>query len=534
MLDYVPTKPMPEIPTRVEPTLRTSRTGQAAPAAPGRTRRAHFAREVLACLPVTTTDLRLPTPDPTNTSSGTQRFTRAVSAIDALAAAGRLREAIALARSTLAPQGPTVPAARLRCTLSSLLYSSGCASEAITEAERLLSDPDLPEDVHEAAEMVALDAVTALEDPSHTRDRAADAAAIVAARTRHGADITDADMTGADITAVALNNLAHTAWGQGRVNDALHLIQQAVRLATTDTSRPARPHPRLWLAGMLTSLRRFDQAHTQLRILRENNHGGGHGFGHTAYTAIHTANLHLAAGRVHNAAVEVDTGLATADLCGTELFTPWALSILATTALRRGDLNAATRHTHNSHKQRTAIGRTHGYAYSTWTAAQVTAATAGPQHALELLNDLLRTPHQLRRLLLTEPAAAAWLIRTSQACADHTHTRTVLAHARNLAANNPHLPTLTAAATHATGLLHRDPNTLQTAAYTHQDPWAQASAAEDLAALLAHQHHDDHAIKWYCDAIQHYQNSESLRDATRIQHKLRELGMHTQHRTVAA
>jgi hypothetical protein len=46
------------------------------------------------------------------------------------------------------------------------------------------------------------------------------------------------------------------------------------------------------------TLRRFDQAHTQLRILRENNHGSGHGLGHTAYTAI----LHLAAGRVHNAA----------------------------------------------------------------------------------------------------------------------------------------------------------------------------------------------------------------------------------------
>jgi hypothetical protein len=188
MLDYVPTVPVPETSPRVEPTL-------------------------LACLPPTATDLELPTPERTHTP----RLTRTVSAVDALATAGRLREAIELARTTLAAGLPTVPAAQLRCTLSRMLYSSGRASEAATEAERLLGDPDLPEDVHEAAEMVLLEAVTAFEDTAskdtayedtvRTRDRAGDAQAIVTTRERHGDEV----------VLVALNNLAHTAWGEGKV-----------------------------------------------------------------------------------------------------------------------------------------------------------------------------------------------------------------------------------------------------------------------------------------------------------------------------
>ena len=53
-----------------------------------------------------------------------------------------------------------------------------------------------------------------------------------------------------------------------------------------------------------------------------------------------------------------------------------------------------------------------------------------------------------------------------------------------LADANPGFPALAAAAAHSQGLATHDAGLLGEAAVQHPDPWARASAAEDLAILL--------------------------------------------------
>ena len=90
-------------------------------------------------------------------------------------------------------------------------------------------------------------------------------------------------------------------------------------------------------------------------------------------------------------------------------------------------------------------------------------------------------------LLLGDPATAAWLARTALAAGEHELAAVVAGAAEALAAGNPGYPAVTAAAAHSLGLAGRDPGRLAEAAAQQPDPWAQASAAEDLGVLHARQ-----------------------------------------------
>ena len=68
------------------------------------------------------------------------RFSRAVNATAALAAAGQLTQAAELAHSTLAEPVPMITAARLRCVLSSIALHRGRLGDAVAEAQRVLAE----------------------------------------------------------------------------------------------------------------------------------------------------------------------------------------------------------------------------------------------------------------------------------------------------------------------------------------------------------------------------------------------------------
>ena len=159
--------------------------------------------------------------------------------------------------------------------------------------------------------------------------------------------------------------------------------------------------------------------------------------------------------------------------------------------------------------------------------AQITEARDGPAAALGHLRHLsvgLETRHGL---LLGDPSSAAWLARTALA-AGHPElacrtARTVQA----LADAHPGFPALAAAA-HSQGLATRDPGLLAEAAAQHPDPWARASAAEDLAVLLIDTAKDQ-AIRHLKAALEGYRQVGADRDQARLRLRLRRLGIRRRH-----
>jgi len=83
----------------------------------------------------------------------------------------------------------------------------------------------------------------------------------------------------------------------------------------------------------------------------------------------------------------------------------------------------------------------------------------------------------------------------------------------------------------ALGLVDRDPARLAEAAAQHPDPWAKASAAEDLGVLHARHADQDHAIHHLTQAIGGYQLTGATADTARVRSRLRKLGVRRRHWT---
>jgi DNA-binding CsgD family transcriptional regulator len=165
--------------------------------------------------------------------------------------------------------------------------------------------------------------------------------------------------------------------------------------------------------------------------------------------------------------------------------------------------------------------------------AYLTEARQGPAAAIGHLRQACADLAARPGLLLGDPAAAAWLVRTALAAGDRRLAATAATAAEALTAANPGYPAVTAAAAHSKGLLRQDPDRLAQAAAQHPDPWARASAAEDLAVLhLAHGDRDQ-AIGRLTKAIDGYQQVGAAADTARIRRRLRKLGVRRRHWTQA-
>ena len=117
-------------------------------------------------------------------------------------------------------------------------------------------------------------------------------------------------------------------------------------------------------------------------------------------------------------------------------------------------------------------------------------AAAALGHVSRLCADLGARPG----LLLGDPELAAWLVRTALAAGDSELAANVSRSAEALAAGNPGFPALAVTAAHSRGLASQDPARMAEAAARHPDPWARASAAEDLGVLCDGQGDREQAI----------------------------------------
>ena len=439
---------------------------------------------------------------------------RLVAAAEALAAAGRVGQAARIARDALARPLPAVAEARLRCVLAWVLCTSGRAQDACAEAGLVLARPQLPGDLRDQAIVAQLRALAGMPaEPTAGRL----AGTVLASARDHGDQV---------IAAARLTR-AVISWDKGQVSQALECLGDAARSGTGVSADARHAQPLLALAATLVDLRRIEQADG---ILRAAGHDKLQAIASEAVPPILRARMHLAAGRLAEAAVEAEAALTTAQTLAAHGHAWVAGSVLGMIALRRGDLAAAARHIESLPAPMPHFAGIYARAETTLAQAQVTEARNGPVAALGLVRDICAGLPAHRGLLAADPAAAAWLIRVSRAAGDEELAATVAHAAEVLADDNPGFGTLATAAAHALGLAHRDPARLAQAAAEHEDTWARASATEDLGVLLAGQADKDQAVRRLNEALDGYAQAGATTDMARIRHRLRKLGVCRRHR----
>ena len=441
------------------------------------------------------------------------RYARTVAAVRTLTAAGRWEDAETTALPALLQSVPEPGEPELRSALASLHAMHDRGAEALIEAESILADPALAAEVHEDAKIALLQALTGRRD---TRKAAQVARAILAEpRAQH---------FGAGVPALLV--LAVAGWDTAQVGEALELATEAVRTQASEP-RALRFHPGLFLAARLTDIQRFSDAEAILDSIGPTDTPPVLSWT-PASADILRARAALARGRLDDAAAKAELALGHASVTGTLLHDQVARTILAAVALRRGDLSAA-----DGFARRPPVPPRHflaGYEAtgSLVVAAQVEEARNGPHAALDRLGGLHADLLEHRYPLVSDPVCGAWLVRVALAAGDRERAATVAGLMAEISGANPGMPLFLACADHAAGVFGGDHARLERAVTLHDDPWARASAAEDLGALAVDLHRKD-AVSWLDMALDGYAAGGAERDAARVRHRLRRLGVRRRH-----
>ena len=469
------------------------------------------AAQTLRSAPQTAADLALraleltPTADP-------DALSRAVAAAEALAAAGRLDQAARVARDLLAKPLPPAAEDRLRCALSSVLCARGQARDAADQAQLVLARPQLPDGLRDQALSAHLQALAGLRD-----DLAGPAAdTILAAPGQH-------DM---HTVMAAMVTRAIISWDNGQISDGLELLRDAARQGTGISADARQVQPLLALAAALVDLRQLGEAED---ILRAADHPALENIPARAARSLLRARIHLAGGRLADAAADAEAALAIARDLGAHGYTAAAHNVLSVIELRRGDIAAAARRIAGRPAPGSQFADLYARPEATQAEAQITEARDGPAVAIGRLRQLCADLEARPGLLLGDPAIAAWLARVVLAAGYTELAASAARTAQDLADAHPGFPALAAAAAHSRGLARRDPALLALAATQHPDPWARASAAEDLGVLHGRQGDRDLAICHLKDALGGYRQVGADRDQARIRRRLRQLGIRRRH-----
>jgi DNA-binding CsgD family transcriptional regulator len=475
-------------------------------------------RELTTNAPKAAADLALHVMRLTDPTDG-EHLRRSETAIDALVATRRVADAERLARDVLDhTPSPARSTARIRLTLAGILFISGQPKAAMAEAEAVLATRGLPDELYDAAEPTRLHALLALHDVVRAK---ATAEAILAG---------DARGVGDTALAAAIRTLACIAWDQGRAAAAVGLARAAVRRAAR---APApRQHPDLGLASMLIALGEFDEAAGCLKRMTDAIERLADPLWEIV-PPLFAARLGFASGQLDDALAHARIVLEIAAEAGTRMFVPPAYATVAQVAVMRGDLREASEYAERCQGEPAAGQVRLGAATYAWTHARVAEAEGGPAAAMAVLAEQYEALPTEPILLVEEPCAASWLTRVALGVGDPDRAEMVAACAEQLAANNPELPSIAAAATHARGLMDRDAAALERAATSYRHPWAAASALEDAGVARCRDGDQPAARGAFSRALTAYNRAGAERDAARLRARLRDVGVRPCHWTRA-
>jgi DNA-binding CsgD family transcriptional regulator len=472
--------------------------------------------EVRPHAPAAAADLALRALEMTQPSDE-DRVGRTLLAVESLIAARRIAEATRLARATLESGNlGTEAAAELGLIVSATALMTGRPAEAVAVAESVLAETDLQLELNSRAELARLLGQLMSEDFSGAR---------LSAEAILGGDKPGGD----ELLAGALTVLALIAWDQGRVADTLGLLRAAVKRGdSVPTSRAGRLYPRMGLAAVFTALGCFEQAATAIAESRKEINEAGDTLW-SPVPDILSSRLRMRQGKLDEAEADANRGLAASEELETLIFVPMALCVLTYASLRSGKIGEAGRLADQSRSKPSAGRIVLGEAIHSWIEAQVEEARGGLAEAMKFLSEVYDHLSTHRRILVEEPAAAAWMVRVALALSERDRAEAVVGCAEQLAEENPDFRSIAASAQHARALLDQDTEGLNKAAGLHVYPWDSASASEDAGALMAKTGDNEGAVAALQEALAKYEEAGAESDLGRVRSRLRKLGVRQGH-----
>ncbi|MEU5693074.1 LuxR C-terminal-related transcriptional regulator [Actinosynnema sp. NPDC020468] len=422
---------------------------------------------------------------------------------------GRLGEVADLVGDRLATGLPTAVEAGLRSVLAVTHVLGGRHAAAAAQAEQVLVAGDVAPATRRVARATKLVALRA-----GGQDVRALAEGVLEGRRP--------DAPGSDVAvATAGLVLAQDRWDDGDLAAGPELLGHITPLWT---DLPA-PHPALVFAARFADIGDLDRATAALAAAEADIARTG-GLVHDVPVHVVKAWVRLRAGDTADAIAHANAGLRLSADLGVSWMDSLAHNVLATDALRRGDLVRVRERLDSSTNARTPEDA----ARLAWVDVRVEVERTDPTLALATVKNRYAGLLDTRSLFLLDPAAAAWLARVAIDGGDRGLAGFAVAAAEELAAANVEFPTLAAAAAHARGLFDRDPIPLRRAVSAHGDPWSRGSAAEDLAVVSQSRGVDTADVVAALDtAMREYRDAGATGDQARVRKRLREVGVRRRH-----
>ncbi|MBH0781799.1 response regulator transcription factor [Nocardia bovistercoris] len=311
---------------------------------------------------------------------------------------------------------------------------------------------------------------------------------------------------------------AGAAWLEGDAVSTIALAEAAATARCRRGSECCTALASLQLALLLTNLRCTDEARRAVRQAAATIDDPAI----TSVTALVRAKIALCEGSFDEADDLCDTGMgATADP-RLASWAPIGNMVRALTAMRRGAVATMIRYA-DQLKEDVIFGRdTFPWNSPAWLVVQIIEAEKGWEVAVPLARRLLDSESSTRRLLLSEPTAASFLVRILLRADEREPAQRARHCAAVLAEQNPEFHVLSAASLHLEGLLEKDVGLLKQTATSDCDAWTLALMNEDIGDLLAEDSREfRQACAHYETAMRSYAEAGSPRDSSRVRSKLR-------------
>ena len=407
-----------------------------------------------------------------------------------LASAARLDEARRLGRTALSAGLAPETEALLLLGLAEACKHGGLNELTVRYADQALRHDDIPAGVRARLHAVRAHALCYLGDLSGADESGAAADALGRDSGEYGAAVFG--LTGRSLVAFA----------EGRLRDALDHARTATAAADQFGGEARHRHPRIWLGGALTVLDEFEEAEAVFRQGRRESDRAGSAWAEPLWHYFQTTLLY-ARGRLDEATVEAESGVAVAEQHGANALAMPLLGMLVRLAVLRGDLRGAQGHL-NQVRRLAEGGVTAVPEDVLWAEAVLLDATGAAATASTLLRGFYVTLPERPTLIAADPAAAADLVRIARRAGHPHHASMAVRAARRLAEQNPDSHSAAGAAAHSSGLDRGDLDQLRRAVDEFRRagrPLALAAALEDTALLGRGQVPDDTVRSWCDEAL---------------------------------
>jgi DNA-binding CsgD family transcriptional regulator len=322
--------------------------------------------------------------------------------------------------------------------------------------------------------------------------------------------------------AAGLLGYSALSWFDGRLDTGLQYAVAATAAGCRESHELCQLAP-FWHVALLVKAREVEagwRVFNSIEMPRRNPESQRM----TATSHAIRGELLFAMGRVDEGIAEISVGLRIAERCGVRSLLPNGYVVMALGALRRADMRTCLHYVDKLTGE--ALLGYFGQAAGAWVTALAAEARSGVGSVAGLIAGIVTNPVVLRQLLVSEPAAASWLVRACDMLGANDLAEMSVIAASAASAEHSRISVIRGSALHAAGLLEKDSDKLREAADLYPDRWCAASAREDLAGLLAERRSErDNAIRTFESALDAYAAVGATRDASRVVNKLRDFGV---------